>query len=160
MKRKQLRLICYCLVLTILTFLTAILVACGSSKPASTTQATSTNNNTVTTSSSSNVTTPIATTNATHPAGTLTSIIVTPTSPPNLKIGFSQQFAATANYSDGSTADITADAIWASSDTSIAAFLQAGSLLTGMKSGTANITASLGGKTSPPVSITVVPLPF
>jgi hypothetical protein len=134
-----------------------VTVACGSSNPAATTQATSATTPTVSGGTTTTTTaSSVVTTNTTHPVGAITSIAVTPISPPNLKTGFSQDFVATATYSDGSTDTITGQATWASSDSTIAAFLQAGSLLTGMKPGNVTITASLGGKTSPPVSITVI----
>ena len=46
---------------------------------------------------------------------TLSSIAVTPANP-SIKVGATQQFAATGTYSDGSTQDITASATWSSSD--------------------------------------------
>lgn len=129
MTGKQIRFLVFCLVIGLIVSLT--LAGC-SSKSAST-----------------------SVTSTTHATGTLTSIAVTPSSPPNLKTGFNQQFKAIATYSDGSTEDVTDRVTWTSSDPNSADFISAGGLLTGMKAGTTNVTASLAGKTSPPVSITV-----
>jgi uncharacterized protein YjdB len=91
---------------------------------------------------------------------------VDPSSLPNLKIGYTKYFTATATYTDGSKADITFQATWASADPSIAEFIpvpgatSSQNLVTGMKLGTTSITASVSGTTSPPVSVTVIPLPF
>ena len=94
-------------------------------------------------------------TTTTHSVGTLSSIAITPSSPPNLKTGFTQQLKATATYSDGSTEDVTDQVTWTIADSNIADFISSGGLLTGMKAGTTSITASLSGTTSPPISITV-----
>ena len=132
MTRKQIRFLGYCLVIGLIASLTLVMAAC-SSKSGSTSVATAT----------------------THPAGTLASIAVTPSSPPDLRTGFTQQLEAKATYSDGSIEDVTDQVTWISSDPNSAAFISSGGLLTGMKAGTTNITASLSGQTSPPVSITV-----
>ena len=131
MKRKQIGFLGYCLVTGLLVAFILLTTAC-SSKPAST---------------SANTTT--------HAAGALSSIAVTPSSPPDLKTGFTQQFKATATYSDGSTAEVTDQVTWTSSNPSSADFISSGGLLTGMKAGTTLITASLSGQTSPTVNVTV-----
>jgi uncharacterized protein YjdB len=74
-------------------------------------------------------------------AATLQSIAVTPASP-NIPKGLTQQFAATGTYSDGTSRDITADAIWSSDATSVATVDSAG-LASGVTVGTAIITATL-----------------
>ena len=130
---RRIKILGYCLVVGLIASLTLVMAAC----------------------SSKSVSTSVATSGTTHPVGTLSSIAVTPSSPPNLKAGFTQQFKATATYSDGSTEDITDEVTWTSSDSNRAAFISAGGLLTGMKAGTTSITASLSGQTSPPVNITV-----
>jgi len=84
----------------------------------------------------------------------LSSIVVTPTSPDNLAVGLTLQFAATGTYADGSTKDITSPVTWASSKTSIATISPAG-LATGTTAGTTDITATLEGVTSPAVSLPV-----
>ena len=86
---------------------------------------------------------------------TLSSVDITPASPSNLAAGFSQNFRVIGTYSDGSTADITAQATWNSSNTAVATISSTGTV-TGVASGTVNITASMSGIISPPVSLTVV----
>jgi uncharacterized protein YjdB len=83
----------------------------------------------------------------------LSSIAVTPASP-SLAVGATQQFTATATYSDGTTADISSQVTWAS-DTPTAATIDSTGLATGVAAGTANITATMDGVTSPAVSLTV-----
>src|SRR5205823_5614252 len=50
---------------------------------------------------------------------TLTGIVVTPVNP-SVNIGQTQQFSATATFSDGTTQDITATAHWSSSTVGVA----------------------------------------
>ncbi len=75
---------------------------------------------------------------------TLASIAVTPATP-SIAAGATQQFVATATYSDGSTEDITLTVTWGSSDTGVADFetpdVDKG-LATGIAAGTATITAT------------------
>jgi hypothetical protein len=85
---------------------------------------------------------------------TLSSIAVTPSSPNNLPIGSNQQFTATGTYSDGSNADLTSQVTWVS-DTPATATVSSGGLANGIAGGTANISASLGGVTSPNIVLTV-----
>jgi hypothetical protein len=82
-----------------------------------------------------------------------------------LTAGGTQQFTATATYSDGPTANITSNVIWASSNTSVLTINSAG-LATGVGAGTATITATQSGVTGTttltitarvPSSITVTP---
>jgi len=94
---------------------------------------------------------------ATPSTKTLTSIAVAPASPPHLKVGATQQFTATGTYSDNSTADITSTVTWTSGTTATATISTAG-LATGVAAGTTQITASQGGVTSPPVTLTVIVL--
>ena len=61
---------------------------------------------------------------------TLSSIAVTPAAPASLSVGANQQFTATGTYSDSSSADITSQVTWNSSDTGIAT-VTAGGLATG-----------------------------
>ena len=65
-----------------------------------------------------------------------------------------QQFTATGNYSDGSTADLTLAATWSSSNTAVATIDDTG-LATGHGEGSAEIAASEAGITSGPASLTV-----
>ncbi|MCK5800599.1 MAG: Ig-like domain-containing protein, partial [Deltaproteobacteria bacterium] len=78
---------------------------------------------------------------------TLTSIDVTPAAPSIAK-GSTQQFTATATYSDKSTQDITTQVTWASSDAAVATVSNATAdmgLATALKKGTTTIKASLSG---------------
>jgi len=87
----------------------------------------------------------------------LESIAVTPASA-SIDVDETYQFTATATYSGGSTADVTAEADWASSDEDVAT-VDAG-LATGVDAGTAEITATLAGVTSGPATLTVTALPL
>lgn len=87
-----------------------------------------------------------ATTVSVTPA-TLVSITVTPANL-SLAAGTSQQLAATANFSDGTTQDVTAEASWQSSAVSIVQVSNAPKfkgLATAKKMGTAVITAQYLG---------------
>lgn len=87
-------------------------------------------------------------------APTISSIVVTPDGL-TLGIGISQQYTATAIYSDGSTADLVSGVTWSSSASTVAAINTAG-LVTTAAAGTATITAQLGSFTDTAV-LTVVP---
>ncbi|MDX7838878.1 Ig-like domain-containing protein [Aeromonas caviae] len=82
----------------------------------------------------------------------LTAIQVTP---PSVSVGKGQtrQLAATATYSDNTTANVTGSVAWLSDDTATATVISA--LLTGVEQGTAEVTASLDGVTSNAVQVTV-----
>lgn len=82
-------------------------------------------------------------------------IAVTPSAPAKLNVGATQQFTATATYSDGSTADVSSKVTW-SSDTPANAVIDYNGLATGEATGNTNITAALSGVTSPAVVLTVV----
>ena len=82
---------------------------------------------------------------------TLSSIMITPESPPIIAVGVTQQFTAAGIYSDGSTKDITSEVIWTSSNTDITT-VSSGSATT-VVAGTVNITAFLSGITSISVSL-------
>ena len=98
----------------------------------------------------------------------LDHILVTPDTFP-LETGHSLQLAATAHYSDSSTADITSSAAWVSDDGSCAT-VDAG-LVTALAEGTATVTATYSGQSaaasvtvtaavSLPVSISIEPAAF
>ena len=72
----------------------------------------------------------------------LVTIIVTPANP-SVAMGQNQQFAATGQYSDGSTQDLTTAVIWISSQPSVAAINGAG-LASGLSAGSTTICAALG----------------
>lgn len=84
----------------------------------------------------------------------LSSIVVNPSSPTALTVGSSLQFSATATYSDSSIADVSSLATWASNTPSIATINSSG-LATAVAAGTAGITATLSGVTSPVLNLTV-----
>ncbi|HXY73700.1 MAG TPA: Ig-like domain-containing protein, partial [Dehalococcoidales bacterium] len=83
----------------------------------------------------------------------ISSIAISPLSA-NIKEGTTQQFTAIGTYNDGSTADITKQVTWISSDTSIASISNIG-LATGVALGSTHITASLSGVISPVVILQV-----
>lgn len=87
-------------------------------------------------------------------APTIVSITVTPDGLTE-GIGITQQFIATATYSDGSSADLTAGVAWSSSSTSTATINNSG-LATTVGSGSTTITATVGGL-SDTATLTVVP---
>jgi carboxypeptidase family protein/Big-like domain-containing protein len=70
-------------------------------------------------------------------------------------VGVSSQFTALAVGADNSTATVTTQAIWASSNQAVALVSQSG-VVTGVKSGSVDITALFGGVTGK-VSILVSP---
>ncbi len=76
-------------------------------------------------------------------AATVKSIAVSPGTA-SIAASATQQFKATATYSNGSTGDVTSTASWASSNTTVATISSAG-LATGLTAGSSTITASLGG---------------
>ena len=77
------------------------------------------------------------------PAKTLSSITISPSNA-SIVAGATQQFTATAGYSDGSTANVTSSAAWTSSNSSVATISSAG-LATAVAAGTTTIAASLSG---------------
>ena len=85
---------------------------------------------------------------------TLSSIAVTPLSPSILAIDGTQQFDAVGTYADGTTADISNQVTW-NSDTTATATISSNGLASGVVAGTANISATLDGVTSPNVLLTV-----
>jgi trimeric autotransporter adhesin len=89
---------------------------------------------------------------------TISSIAVSRSVVANLVVGKTQQFTATALSNDGSTADITSRATWASSDQSVAVVSSTG-VVTGIAPGNADITAFYSGVTSAAINITVVSPP-
>ena len=101
-----------------------------------------------------------ANTTVTVPAATMTSIAVTPATA-SITVGAAQQFIATATYSDNSTANITASALWTTAAPATATVLNTG-IATGITAGAATITAtsgSLSGNAVLTVTAVVVPPP-
>ncbi|MUK43679.1 hypothetical protein GNP61_19210 [Aliivibrio fischeri] len=87
-------------------------------------------------------------------AADVVSIQITP---PNSSVakGNSQQYTATATYTDATTANMTGSVNWFSSDTSLASITSAG-LVTGISEGEVNVHATLGSITSNSVELTVI----
>ncbi|MGO9914629.1 MAG: beta strand repeat-containing protein, partial [Isosphaeraceae bacterium] len=86
-------------------------------------------------------------------AAALTSIAVAPVNP-SVSEGLTEQFTATGTYTDGSTANLTTQVTWASATPSVATISSIG-LAQSLATGTTNITAALGGVTSPTDTLTV-----
>ena len=84
----------------------------------------------------------------------LESIAVSPGNP-DLALGVTGQFSATGTFSDGSTADFTDLATWASTTPSVAAIGATG-VASALGLGQSEITASLAGVTSPDDTLTVI----
>jgi hypothetical protein len=78
-------------------------------------------------------------------APTLTSIAVTPANP-RIVAGGTQQFKATGTYSDGSTQDVTSQATWSSTTTTVAT-IGTGGLASAVSAGSTTISAKLAGVT-------------
>jgi uncharacterized protein YjdB len=74
---------------------------------------------------------------------TLTAIAITPGTA-NILAGATQQFTATATYSDSSTENVTATVSWTTSNAVVAKINSAG-LATALASGSATVTATLSG---------------
>jgi hypothetical protein len=163
MKFKKIQLLGPCLMIGLVMVLAMVLPACSSSSPAATTTTSaSVSSNTTTEINSTTATTTTKTSAKTTTTGkvtaTLTSIAISPASPPNLKLGSTQTFVATGAYSDGSTVDISSLVTWNSSDPTKAEFINInGGMLTGAGQGNnIVITATYQGITSNSVSINVV----
>ncbi|MBZ5623582.1 MAG: Ig-like domain-containing protein [Acidobacteriia bacterium] len=86
----------------------------------------------------------------------LTAIGISPSSAQIAK-GTTQQFTATGNYNDHTTADVTSQVAWNSSQPAATVSTSAGTqgLAKGIAHGTASITATLGTVSSAPASLTV-----
>lgn len=94
------------------------------------------------------------------PSITLNRIRVTPAAETILVAGI-QQYTATGTYSDGSTANITAQVTWSTSNSSVASISTAG-VATGLSQGHTNVTAQLSsitGSTTLSVDNTVIVIP-
>jgi endonuclease YncB( thermonuclease family) len=80
-------------------------------------------------------------------AKVLTLLSIVP-SGPQIKVGDRLPLSAVASYSDGSTADVTNQANWASADGAIAAVSYqdaAGAMITGLAAGSTSVSARLAG---------------
>ena len=85
---------------------------------------------------------------------TLSSIAIAPTAP-TVPLAGAQQLAATGTYSDGSTADITFQVTWTSSDPTIASISASGGA-NGLRAGNTQITAALASR-SATITLSVSP---
>jgi uncharacterized protein YjdB len=92
--------------------------------------------------------------NLTVTSATLASITVTPANS-SIANGATLQLTATGTLSDGTTQDITHAVSWSSSNSAIAAINPVTGIALGLLAGTANITASLSGITSPAVPLNI-----
>ena len=131
MKRKQMRLLSYCLIAGMIVCVTLGLAAC-----------------TISTTATTPETTP-------NPTSALSSISITPASPGGLALGTTLQLTATGTYADGSTALISSRVTWTSSDPKIATVSMLG-LVTSVAIGSTDIAATLSGISSPVINLTVV----
>ncbi|MFZ6744059.1 beta strand repeat-containing protein [Undibacterium sp. JH2W] len=95
-----------------------------------------------------------ATTTVNVSSAVLLSITVTPPNV-NLAVGSTQQFNASGNYADGTTANITSGVIWTTSPPLISTILSNG-MATGVATGTSLVTATLGSKFGS-ASLTIIP---
>ncbi len=89
------------------------------------------------------------------PARLLTLAITPPN--PSVPVGRTQQFMATGTYSDGKTADLTAQVAWSSSDPAVAVVGDTPSskgLATVLAVGSTQVCATLGAITAPAVTLT------
>lgn len=83
----------------------------------------------------------------------LVSIAVNPASP-SIALGTTQQFTATGTFTDGGSQDLTTSATWGSGNTAVATVSSTG-LGTSLATGSATITATLGGVSgSTPLTVT------
>src|SRR5471032_1971761 len=87
------------------------------------------------------------------PAATLVSLALTPPAPA-IGLGATQQFSASATYSDGSTQAVTA--AWSSATPAVASIAAATGLATSAGVGTSIISAAFNGKTAS-ATLTVTP---
>jgi hypothetical protein len=117
--------------------------------PASTTTYTAVATGTGGTSASAKTTVTVAT-------KAIASIALSPT-PGSIAMGATEQFAATATYNDGSTADITSTANWDIANAAVGT-VSSGGLATAIASGSTQISASLSGITgTAPLVVTIAP---
>jgi uncharacterized protein YjdB len=87
-------------------------------------------------------------------APTISSISITPDDL-TLGIGINQQYAATANYSDGSSQDLVSGVTWSSSSAAVATIDNSG-VVTTIGAGQTTLTATVGGQ-SDTTTLYVVP---
>ena len=101
----------------------------------------------------------IGSTGVTVATQTITSVSITPTAPQPLSLSAGPttlQFTATATYSNGSMADVSATATWTSTPSSVATISSTG-LVTAVSVGNAAVSATASGITSSAATVTVNP---
>ncbi len=89
---------------------------------------------------------------------TLTNITIAPTSSFNIAKGLNQDFVATGYYTDGSSRNLTTQVTWNSSNASVSTISNANGTqgrMAAVDTGSTNISASLGGTSSPNTNVTV-----
>jgi uncharacterized protein YjdB len=89
------------------------------------------------------------------PPRTLSSIAISPLTA-SIATAATQQFAATATYSDGTQAVVTGTVTWTSANPAVAT-VNASGLATGVAAGSTTLTASVGTVVSAPATLTVTP---
>ncbi|NML63567.1 DUF3494 domain-containing protein [Massilia sp. RP-1-19] len=89
------------------------------------------------------------------PAASLVNIAVTPATA-TIALGTTQQFVATAVYSDGSAQDVSTKAAWSSATPAVATVTAASGNATAVSQGSTVISASFNGKTGA-ATLTVAP---
>jgi hypothetical protein len=89
------------------------------------------------------------------PAASLVSVMVTPDLA-SVAIGATQQFVATAIYSDGSAKDVTANAAWSSGTPAVATMKATSGIAVGVDAGASVISAAFEGKNGS-AKLTVLP---
>ncbi len=92
------------------------------------------------------------------PAAELVSVSVTPATATVLMNG-TQQYTATASYSDGSSTNVTSKAAWTSASPTIATVGAATGLASGISAGTAALSASFGSKSGSANLVVTAPVP-
>lgn len=90
------------------------------------------------------------------PAGNVASVTLAPST--NFNLGIGSKFGFAALPKDASGNKVSASATWNSSDPTKASINTAGQL-EGLAAGTTQVTATAGGKTSTPLTVTVVSNP-
>lgn len=89
---------------------------------------------------------------------TLQSITVSPAAPPSVAAGVSQPFTASASFGNGTSLDVTTQVTWSSSNIAVAQISNASGsngVASTLTAGTSNITATLNGVSSAPVTLAV-----
>jgi hypothetical protein len=112
---------------------------------ASGSQGLATSTATGTTAVSATLGTVASSTNLTVSAASLTSIVVAPATA-SIPAGSTQQFTASGSYTDGSTEDLTASAVWSVQNSSVATISNAAGsqgLAAGVAGGSTNVTATV-----------------